>query len=53
MAHGEAKLTDDDVRKIRILANTKATQREIAKLFGVCQGTVWGVINGTKWHHVV
>jgi hypothetical protein len=46
-----AKLTDDDVRRIRLLAG-KLTQRQIAKMFGVVQSTIGVIIRNQAWRHV-
>jgi hypothetical protein len=49
VGHGLAKLTDDDVRKIR---QDGRYQREIAKDFGVSQRAVWSIKAGKTWRHV-
>ena len=46
--NGGAKLTADDVQKIRSLQG-KLTQREIAALFGVGQSTISMVHSGAIW----
>lgn len=49
IGHGRSKLTDDDVRKIRI---ADGKQREIARTFGVSQRTIWNIKSGKIWRHV-
>jgi len=44
-----AKLTEDDVRKIRA---AKGKQRDIAKRFGVGQASVWRIRHKITWGHV-
>lgn len=48
-----SKLTTKDVREIRnryILGD--GNQYTIAAAFGVCQGTVWHIIQRKTWKHV-
>lgn len=47
---GSAKLTDDDVRKIRV---DNRTLRKIASDFGVSDSTVFQVKAGKYWGHVI
>lgn len=46
--HGSSKLTEADVREIRILAQSM-TQKEIAKLFSVSTGHISDVISMRRW----
>ena len=46
-----AKLTEKDVRKIRVLLDRK-TQEEIALMFGVSSGLISHIKNRTAWRHV-
>ena len=48
--HGLAKLTADDVRKIRA---DQRKQRDIAADFGVTQRVIWSVKARKTWSHVV
>ena len=49
-----AKLTDDSVRAIRTMRFADgATYASIAARFGVSEGTVYSVIIGRRWKHVV
>lgn len=48
--HGRAKLTEDDVRRIRI--DTRY-QRDIAADFGVTQKAIWSLKKGITWGHVI
>lgn len=51
--NGRSKLTDDDVRKVRELWNTKQyTQRQIGKMFGVSDVVVGNIVLGKSWTHV-
>lgn len=49
--HHYAKLTEDDVRRIRVLGRT-LTQKSIGKLFGVTRHTIARVLSGDRWKHV-
>lgn len=51
--HPHAKLTDDDVRRIRELAGNGLTHRAIADMFGVAQAQIWRVVRGKSWKHVL
>lgn len=44
-----AKLTADKVLAIRL---ADGPQRMIAKMFGISQKTVWGIINKKTWRHI-
>ena len=48
-AHGNAKLTESLVRRIRTAVGE---QRQIAKKFGVCQATVSQIRRRVRWAHV-
>lgn len=43
------KLTEDNVKEIRILKNSGYTLRSIAERFGVSHGVVNNIIQGRKW----
>jgi hypothetical protein len=45
---GTSKLTADDVREIRALADT-CTQASIAERFGIKPNTVSGIVSGKSW----
>jgi hypothetical protein len=49
MRHGMAKLTDDQVRQIRMM---NGLQREIAAHFGIDQGLVSRIRNRKYWIHI-
>ena len=54
VAHGSAKLTEDQVREIRRLyATGKFTQQELALQFGVAQSVISGIVLRQTWKHVV
>jgi DNA-binding GntR family transcriptional regulator len=46
-----AKLTDDDVRKIRTLGRSLSQER-IAAQFGVSRSNVGQILNNITWRHV-
>jgi len=50
--HGQAKLTDDDVREVRALYADGWLQREIAEEFGIAQSNVSIICRGKAWKHV-
>jgi hypothetical protein len=57
--HGMAKLTNEDVLTIRKLYaggitdfNNKYSQRELAKMYGVKQSTIWGILHRKNWSHI-
>lgn len=54
--HGErswsAKLTASQVREIRQLTAEGVGQRELARRFGVTQGTIWPLLRGRTWRYV-
>ena len=48
-----SKLTEDDVREIRLLwATGKYYQRELAKQFGVLQTTISRIVRRDSWKHI-
>jgi len=54
IAHGRAKLTEDDVREVRRLyATGKFTQRELALKFDVSQMIVYRIVRRKAWKHVL
>jgi predicted DNA-binding protein (UPF0251 family) len=50
--HPQAKLTDDDVRAIRVLRAQGAKRADLSKQFGVSERTVAAVVNRSRWGHV-
>jgi len=48
----QAKLDDDAVREIRTLAQTR-TRQCVAEMFGVSRRTIYNIVNGKAWSHVV
>ena len=51
--HGNAKLTDGDVREMRrAYAAKEATQCGLATRFGLTQATVWAILHRKTWKHV-
>ena len=51
--HGNAKLTNSLVRKIREMHKNGFSQLDIARAIGVGRGAVGGVVRGETWRHVV
>jgi DNA-binding transcriptional regulator YiaG len=51
-ARPAAKLTETDVQQIRQDAAAGMTQRQLADAYGISQGLVSGIVNGTRWKHV-
>lgn len=50
--HPLAKLTEEDVREIKLLIARGISQREIGKMFGVRQNTISRVNSGVRWGHM-
>jgi hypothetical protein len=50
---GTAKLTADLVRAIRAANATGLGQKRLAKLYGVRPSTIWEILAGRTWRHVV
>ena len=51
--HGNAKLTESDVREIkRLLQEGSLSQREIGELFGVSRAVISNIGRGACWAHV-
>lgn len=51
--HGNARITEATVLKIRRLRATGALQREIAEIVGTSRSNVAAVLCGQNWRHVV
>lgn len=47
-----AKLTDERVREIRLLACSGMSQSELARRFGVCQTNISRILKRKAWAHV-
>jgi hypothetical protein len=51
--HGQAKLTEDEVRQIRFLYTPRIiSQPFLAKLFNVNQGAIWAILKRKSWKHL-
>lgn len=50
--HGMSKLTEADVRRVRVLYGAGIYQREIGRRFGITQSQVHRIVTGKKWRHV-
>jgi predicted DNA-binding protein YlxM (UPF0122 family) len=51
--NNSAKLTEDQVRQIRIKHKQGQTPLEIAEEFGIHRATVYHILNGRVWSHVI
>lgn len=52
-AHGQAKITEEDVLEIRRMGREKTlSQREIGVIYGIAQPTVSAIIRRQIWTHV-
>ena len=51
--NGKAKLTDEDIRDIRLTyASGAAYQKELAKEYGVCQTQISKIVRQVQWTHI-
>ncbi len=50
--NGSARITENDVSRIRHLYSEGVSQTEIAKQFSVARATIWRIINRHIWKHV-
>lgn len=50
--NGRAKLTDDDVRRIRLRVAAGEKRRHIAKEFGMHNSSIERIVLGVRWGHV-
>lgn len=51
-SHGNAKITEDDVREIRRLAASGTSQYAIARQFGMTRPNIGYIVRRTAWSHV-
>jgi hypothetical protein len=49
---GSAKLTNQDIPRIRELCDNGVTQRAAARIYGVAQSTIGEIVRREKWSHV-
>ncbi|CAC5339728.1 MULTISPECIES: HNH endonuclease [Planktothrix] len=52
-SNGSAKLSENDVRRIRELKAAGLTQSEIAETYGISFQQVSRIINGSRWSHLI
>ena len=50
--HGRSRLTEDQVTRIVARKSVGMSQKDIAKEFGVCEGTVSMILTRRTWRHV-
>ena len=50
---GRAKLTEKEVREIKIRLKNGETTRAIAKMYGLGKSTIGSISSGENWKHVV
>jgi len=50
--NGSAKISEEDVPKIRALYNEGYRQHKIAEIFGISQMMISYIVRGKKWRHV-
>ena len=51
-SHGNAKLTGDNVRELRVLHANGATLRQLAEKFGVSNVSIYNAVSGKTWRHL-
>ena len=51
-AHGNSKLTEDQVREIRRLHAERKTYKEIGRLFGIGKSMIGYIVTRHNWAHV-
>ena len=51
--NANSKLTENDIRKIRVMAQSGTTQRAIAKQFNVSFQHISDVVNKKRWEHLL
>jgi hypothetical protein len=51
--HGKSKLTENQVKKIRIdYKNKKFNQYELSKIFNIDPSTISDIVNNKRWNHI-
>jgi hypothetical protein len=50
--HGQSKLTEDDVREARKLAEAGVPVRSLARKYGVDRKTMWDCVRGNTWRSI-
>lgn len=50
--NGRSKLTEEDVRSMRIAHSGGEATRLLARRFDVSKSTVWNIVSLRKWRHV-
>ena len=47
--HGRSKITREIVNEVKYLHSKGLSQRKVAKIVGISQPSVWGILNGKIW----
>lgn len=50
--HSQARLSEDNVRKIRTLAAAGTPQASLGAMFGITQSCISHIVRGKRWAHV-
>jgi len=51
-SNGASVLTEDDVRRLRELASSGVTQRNLAREYGIAPATVSRIVTRKLWSHI-
>lgn len=49
--HGQAKLTEGQVREIRSLFDAGTSQAELCRRFGISANPLWSIVHNHTWRH--
>ena len=49
---GSSKLTNEDVKDIRLAYDNNETTRQIAKKYNMNHSTIWNIVSGKTWKHI-
>jgi DNA-directed RNA polymerase specialized sigma subunit len=50
--HPNSKLTEKEVKLIRLLYGTDLTQKELASMFGVSRSSIDAIVNRRTWRDI-
>mgnify|MGYP002654780646 CR=1 FL=1 len=51
--HHKSKLTDDDVREIKILRGFGFTYKELSSMYGIGPSPICLIVKGVRWKHII